>query len=325
MLRPRTAAFLLVLFLAGALTTGGCVSLRPVESVRRDLPAARFVSTPAGQVYVEVTGEPEAPPLVLIHGFGGSLHSWRRVAPELAAAGYRVIALDLPGFGYSERPHAPWTYTPEGQAETVAELLPRVGVGEGERIHLAGHSFGGGVALAFAAARPGRVSSLVLVDSTLPAFSRAPRADWPLYRPLTYFLIRTLGLRRVFVRAALEKAFHDDSLVTRELVDEYRDRLLLRGPAGAYRGLTGPLPQERLAVDLAEVAPPTLVVWGEEDALIPIRAGRAAAEAIPRARLRTIPGCGHIPMEECPAALVEAMVEFLGDLAGPASLSRRDR
>lgn len=309
---PRAAvatALCAALVLAG--WSAGCVSLRPVESVRRDLPASRFVATPAGEVYVELAGEAGAPPLVLVHGFGGSLHSWRKVAPDLAAAGYRVIAFDLPGFGFSERPHDEWAYTPEGQAETLAELLTSLGLRKGEPIHLAGHSFGGGVALTFAAARPDRVRSLVLVDSTLPTFSRAPRADWPLYRPFTYLLIRTLGLRRLFVRAALEKAFHDDSRVTQELVDEYRNRLVLRGPAGAYRGLTGPLPRERLDVDLSEVAPPTLIAWGEEDALIPVRAGRAAAEAIPDARLVTLPDCGHLPMEECPEALVEAMVGFL--------------
>lgn len=306
--------------LLAALGATGCVSLRPLDSVRHDLPdlpSSRFVATSAGEVYVELSGAADAPPLVLIHGFGGSLYSWRKVAPELAAAGFRVIALDLPGFGYSGRPRGRHAYTPEGQAETVAEVLARVGVPAGEAVHVAGHSFGGGVALALAAARPELVRSLTLVDSTLPAFSRAPHADWPLYRPVTYLLIRTLGLRRVFVRAALEKAFHDDTRVTRELVDAYRDRLLLRGPAGAYRGLTGPLPRERLAVDLSKVAPPTLVVWGEDDALIPVRAGRKAAETIPDARLVTIPDCGHLPMEECPGELVAAMVEFLEEVGTP--------
>jgi len=119
------------------------------------------------------------------------------------------------------------------------------------------------------------------------------------------------------VRRALEEAFHDDARVTRELVDAYRNRLLLSGPAGAYRGLTGPLPRERLAVDLAKVETPTLVVWGEDDALIPLRAGRKAAGTLPHARLVTIPACGHLPMEECPDALEAAMVEFLRGLRRP--------
>lgn len=327
-----------LLLLAAAL--GGCVSLRPVASVRSvpGLPAAaRFLPTSAGEVYLELLGPEGGRPVVLIHGFGASLHSWRKVAPELAAAGFRVVALDLPGFGYSERPTEAAAYTPEAQAALIAEVLDRLaaegGIGRepalepgveaaggpqagAGAVDVVGHSFGGGVALALAATRPERVRSLVLTDSTLPTYSRARRADLPFYRPLVYLAIRTVGLRRAFVRAALERSFHDDSLVTRELVDAYRSRLLLRGPAGAYRSLTAPIPRSRLAVELSEIRRPALVVWGEEDALIPARAGRRAAERLPEARFATLPACGHIPMEECPEAWLAAVLAFLGDRAG---------
>lgn len=300
--------------LAAALA-GGCVSLRPVASLRTELalPAARLVPTSAGEVYLELGGETGAPPVVLLHGFGGSVYSWRKVAPELAAAGFRVVALDLVGFGYSGRPVDRAAYTPAGQAAVVAEVLERLApeLGPGP-VHVLGHSFGGGVALALAAAEPARVRSLILVDSTLPTHSRAPRADWPLYRPVAYLLLRTVGLRRCFVRRALELAFHDDALVTRELVDAYRDRLRFRGPAGAYRSLTGPLPRERLAVDLGGIGVPTLVIWGEEDALIPVRAGRRAAGRLPDARFTSLPHCGHLPMEECPEGFLEAVLALLG-------------
>jgi pimeloyl-ACP methyl ester carboxylesterase len=286
--------------------------MRPVESARAELPAPRVLATAAGEVYLEVTGHDDAPAVVLIHGFGGSLYSWRQVVPALADAGYRVIALDLPGFGYSGRPRDAAAYTPEGQAETVAQVLESLGASAERPVHLVGHSFGGGVSLELAEARPELVRSLVLVDSTLPTFSRAPNADWPLYRPMAYFLARTLGLRRIFVRAALEKAYHDDRRVTRELVDAYRNRLVLRGPASAYRGITSAIPRERLAVDLRKVEPPTLVVWGETDALIPLRAGRKAAERIPEAELAVLPECGHLPMEGCPDGVLAVVMEVLG-------------
>lgn len=279
----------------------------------RGAPSGRAVATSGATLYVEVAGEPGHPVVVLLHGFGGSLYSWRKVVPGLAGTGFRVVAVDLAGFGYSERPDDRALYTPEGQASLLAEVLERLGI---EAAHVLGHSFGGGVALRLAlAAREGRdgfeVLSLVLVDSTLPTYSRAPRADWPLFRPLSYVLLRTVGLRRFFVRKALEEAFHDDARVTPELVDAYRDRLLLRGPAGAYASLTGPLPRERLEVDLEAVRRPTLVVWGAEDALIPARAGRRAAQRLPDARFVSLSGCGHIPMEECPEAFLEAVLGFL--------------
>lgn len=302
--------------LLAAVAFGGCVSLRPVASLRSgpDLPpAARLLPTSAGEVYLELWGPEGGRPVVLIHGFGASLYSWRKVAPELGAAGFRVLALDLPGFGYSERPAAAAAYTPEAQAALVAEVLDLLAADLGPGpVDAVGHSFGGGVALALAATRPERVRSLVLTDSTLPTFSRARRADLPFYRPLVYLLIRTVGLRRAFVRAALERSFHDDSRVTRDLVDAYRSRLLLRGPAGAYRSLTAPIPRSRLAIDLTEIRPPALVVWGEEDALIPVRAGRGAAERLPEARFVGLPACGHLPMEECPEAWLDAALEFLG-------------
>lgn len=319
---------LALLAIACGLAASGCVSLRPVAVVRaeRGAPSGRAVATSGATLYVEVAGEPGHPVVVLLHGFGGSLYSWRKVVPGLAGAGFQVVAVDLAGFGYSERPDDRALYTPEGQASLLAEVLERLGI---EAAHVLGHSFGGGVALRLAlAAREGRngfeVLSLVLVDSTLPTYSRAPRADWPLFRPLSYVLLRTVGLRRFFVRKALEEAFHDDARVTPELVDAYRDRLLLRGPAGAYASLTGPLPRERLEVDLEAVRRPTLVVWGAEDALIPARAGRRAAQRLPDARFVSLSGCGHIPMEECPEAFLEAVLGFLPPphpQAGPTLLA----
>ena len=186
---PPILPILLILGLAA----GGCVSMRPVETARAALPAPRLVATEAGEVYVEIRGDDDAPTLVLVHGFGGSLYSWREVVPALADAGYRVIALDLPGFGYSARPQDAAAYTPPGQATSVAEVLETLGVGPEAPAHLVGHSFGGGVALKLAEERPELVRSLVLVDSTLPTFSRAPNADWPLYRPFAYLVARTVG------------------------------------------------------------------------------------------------------------------------------------
>ncbi|MFP3939990.1 MAG: alpha/beta fold hydrolase [Thermoanaerobaculia bacterium] len=311
---PPLRFLTLLALAAGLVTTLGCVSLRPVAAVRaeRGAPSGRAVATSGAGLYVELAGEPDGPAVVLLHGFGGSLYSWRKVVPPLAGAGFRVVAVDLAGFGYSERPADRFLYTPEGQASLVAEALEGLGV---EAAHVLGHSFGGGVALRLAAgARDGRsgleVRSLVLVDSTLPTHSRAPRADWPFFRPVSYLLLRTVGLRRFFVRKALEEAFHDDGQVTPELVDAYRRRLLLRGPAGAYASLTGPLPRRRLEAELEAVHQPTLVLWGAEDALIPLRAGRRAARRLPDARFVAIPECGHIPMEECPEAFLDAVLEF---------------
>lgn len=319
--------------LAGLLAAG-CVSVRPLERARAEMvrrPPAELLRVGGRTVHVERFGDwsdpadavagpapAPTPTLVLLHGFGGSAYSWRKVAPMLAAPrpgerrGYRVLTLDLHGFGLSARPEDPEVYTPEGQAGLVAEVLEVLGV-EGA-VHLVGHSFGGGVAMVLARKQPERVASLTLVDTTLPTHSRAPQADLPLYRPVAYVFLRTVGLRRLFVRGALRKAFHDDSLVTPDLVDAYRDRLRLRGASSLYRSLTLPIPRRRLGIDLAEIEHPTLVVWGVEDELIPVEAGRKAAKKIPGARFVAIEGSGHVPMEERPEELVEVVSGFVEEV-----------
>src|SRR4030095_16933166 len=106
---PRSR-LLLVLFLSA------CVSLRSFSEVRREVPEDRFVRIDGHLVHFEQAGSGE--PVVLIHGFGASAYSWRQVMPVLAES-YRVVAVDLNGFGYTQRPKSPASYTREGQEKLV--------------------------------------------------------------------------------------------------------------------------------------------------------------------------------------------------------------
>src|SRR5579863_312094 len=112
--RQARLAAALALLAPLALPASGCVSLRPFAEVRREQPAARFVAVDGRQVYVEQEGAGDA--VVLLHGFGESSYTWRRLIPDLARS-FRVVAIDLNGFGWTERPRDPLSYTREGRSE----------------------------------------------------------------------------------------------------------------------------------------------------------------------------------------------------------------
>ncbi len=283
----------------------GCVSLRPFEEIRSELPPESFVAVNGQLVHIEQAGRGEA--VLLVHGFGGSTYSFRHVLPALADS-FRVVALDLAGFGWTERPRQMEAYTLEGQARLVLGVADALGI---HSFHLVGHSYGGGISLWIAAHHPDRLRSLTLVDSTLPAYSAARRRRFAAVRPLVSVFLRTFALRPSFIRRGLERSVHDPALVTDEVVHEYLRRLAVEGAVDAYRGLTAPLRGPAPQVDLAALRLPTLVLWGADDPLLAAHYGERAAQKIPGARFVAIPECGHLPMEERPEAFLAALVPFL--------------
>lgn len=293
------------LLAASLLPLLGCASVRPFEEVRRTLPADSFLDLGGQLVHVEQAGRGE--PVILLHGFGGSTYSWRRVMPALAAS-FHVVAIDLNGFGYTQRPRTFESYTREGQAALVLRVMDALGI---ESAHLMGHSYGGGLSLFLAARHPERVRSLVLVDSSAPTYADDRRNLAASVKPLAGLFLRSFVLRPRNVRRALRHSFYDDSLVTPELVREYYERLRIEGVADAYYGLTAPVRTASEPVELEKIQVPTLIVWGAEDTLIPVEGGRRAAARMPDAELALIEGVGHVPMEEKPEELVRIVLPFL--------------
>jgi pimeloyl-ACP methyl ester carboxylesterase len=249
--------------------------------------------------------------VVLLHGFGASSYSWRKVMPGLAKS-YRVLAPDFYGFGYTQRPTDRAKYTREGQAAMVLGLLDALGI---QRAHFVGNSYGGAITLWIASRHPERVRSMVLVDSAAPTYPDDRRSRLAT-RPFGGLFLRLVALRPGAVRRALEHSVYDDSIVTPEMVREYYDRLRIEGLATAYYGLTAPIPGPRPRVELAEIDIPALVIWGTEDQLIPVADGRAAAARLPRGEFVALEKTGHLPMEERPEELLRLMKDFLARAAG---------
>lgn len=285
--------------------TGGCIAMRPYAEVVAALPAESLIEVEGQRVHVVDRGAGE--PLVLLHGFGASTLLWEPVLDELSAL-RRVVAIDLNGFGWTERPAAREAYTLAGQERLVLGVADALGLG---RFDLAGHSYGGAIALFLASRHPDRVRALVLADSAMPAYGTLRRRRRYASRALAGLYVRTIGLTEARVRAGLRAAYADDSKVTDELVRAYLERLRVEGVTDAFFGLTAPTGAPPDRVDLERLALPTLFVWGAEDELIPLADARASAARMPEAELVELPGCGHSPMEECPRAFVTAVRPFL--------------
>jgi pimeloyl-ACP methyl ester carboxylesterase len=246
--------------------------------------------------------------VILIHGFGSSLYTWKDLIPALAAR-HDTIALDLPGFGESERP-----------ADLSLEDLPRAVIGLMDRLGIAraalvGNSLGGATAAIVAATAPGRVSRLVLLDAA--GFNVEPQARPGTVRLATSWAAPVLGLlpgKRLIVERSLRQVFHDDALVTEERVSEYLASVQRPGTFAALRSLGASLGERpsRVAEALPAITAPTLVVWGDDDRWIPLAHADRFVAAIAGARKVVIPACGHVPQEEKPAEVARVLLEFLG-------------
>lgn len=209
------------------------------------------------------------PPVVLLHGWGGSIDAVAGIQAGLERE-FRVVAFDLPGFGASSPPPSPW-----GSPEYAALLLRALDRLTLERVSLIGHSFGGKIALQLAARQPQRVARLVLVSS---AGIRPRRSPLQLARMGAF-----KAARRLAGQGALS-----DWLARRFGSADYRS-------AGPLRATLVRVVNEDLRPLLARVSAPTLLIWGERDTETPLADGVIMEREIPDAGLVVFPGAGHFP------------------------------
>jgi pimeloyl-ACP methyl ester carboxylesterase len=251
------------------------------------------------------------PAVVLVHGFGSSVYTWKDVVPGLAR-GHDVVALDLPGFGGSDQPS---DLSFEDLPRAVIGLMDSLGI---ERAALVGNSMGGGTVALVAASHPERVTALVLVDAS--GFNRTARDRPAMLRFATSSagsLLAWLPGERLIVRLALRQVFADRSLVTDERVSEYLAAAKRPGTLASIRSLSESFrARPDLVIDaLPRIRAPTLVLWGRDDRWIPLAHADRFVAAIPGARKVVIEGCGHMPQEEKPDEVRGRLLEFLATSA----------
>jgi pimeloyl-ACP methyl ester carboxylesterase len=281
---------------------------------------SEFYTVNGLRVHVKRAGE-GSPVLVLLHGFGASVFSWRKVMGPLAER-FTVVAYDRPAFGLTDRPLSGewdpevWSggspYGPEAQVEILARILEALGV---ERAVLVGNSMGGAVAALVAARRPERVQALVLVDAYLDGAGPPTVLREAMRSPIG----RRVGPTMLSPMAAglgpgLRSLVADPATVTAEMVEGYARPLRLPRARAALWELTAAGMIHVSEAELGRITAPTLVLRGETDRLVTAAAAQRAAGLIPGATLQFIPGAGHVPQEEQPTLFIQAIAEFLSRL-----------
>ncbi len=291
-----------------------------------DLPRAtleaRYLASPADlrqvgpwQLHVRDSGPPssahgksdaqtDAPAVVLLHGFGSSLQTWDAWAQGLAAT-HRVVRIDLPGSGLSP-PDPARDYRDERSLQLLSALLDDLGL---KRVSLVGHSMGGRIAWTFAARFPERINKLVLVAPDGYA-SFGFEYGQPMEVPATLGLMRHV-LPKPLLRMNLKAAYAQPESLSDAVTTRYHDLILAPGARQAMLDRLAQTVLQEPGPLLRQIQAPTLLVWGEADAMIPVSNASDYLQAITGSRLVSWPQVGHLPQEEAAQLSLKAVVDFL--------------
>ncbi|MCO6509655.1 MAG: alpha/beta hydrolase [Aridibacter famidurans] len=277
--------------------------------------SSNFVDVDGITIHFQEFGDPADPTLLLVHGFTASTYVWKTVAPMLAERGFHVVAPDLPGFGYSAKPSW-YDYSIASHSRVLLRFLNRLGIGKAT---LVGSSYGGAVCLWFTLDNPERVSKLVLVDAVC---NNDPK-NHPILKlasvpgvgeVITPFLVDSKAFLRFRMQGTLDPSNHE--LITAERIES------IQRPIKAADGHRSVLltsrnwNAERIEQDAHLIDQPTLLIWGDNDRVIPIECGEWLYDNILNSRFVVLKNCGHVPMEEKPEIFTDLVVEFCSNPKG---------
>lgn len=281
--------------------------------------ASDFIDLPSGaRAHYRAQGNADGETLVLLHGSNASLHTWEPWVSALSDA-FFIITVDLPGHGLTGPiPSDDYTYT--GMVKFVKEFTDALTL---RTFTLGGNSMGGGVTLAYALEHPHDLKAMVLVDAAGVRLSVS--ASNKVNRPIAFelagrwysdWIIENITPRSLAAEG-LNTSVSVKSIINEEMIDRYWE--LVRHPGNrratslrfaSYRKAgSNDLPVEKIDI-------PALIIWGEEDKLIPVDAGKALAARLPDNQLIIYPSVGHLPMEEVPIKSATAVRQFLENKLG---------
>ena len=247
-------------------------------------------------------------PVLLLHGIPLSLLTWRRNLDALGRD-HTVLAIDLLGYGRSQKPRA--SYGVADHARAVLAVLDRL---SWPRVDLVGSSYGGAVALLVAAAQPPRIGKVVLINPVVHPGRR--HSVERLIRiaalePVMRTIFRRTGAGRGLLRRILTRSYADSRAAEPELADAYYRLLLRDNGERAFLATLRQLRPAEVAQTAGRVDHDTLIVWGAKDRVLPVGEARRLHRIMPRARLEILAHCGHLPHEEDPSAVNALIEEFL--------------
>lgn len=252
-------------------------------------------------------------PLLLLHGLGESTFTWHEILPALAS-NHRVIALDLKGFGRSDKPDDD-AYSADDQAALVARFILERGLSD---LTLIGHSFGGTVALRTALvesiAGQGRIRRIVAIGAPALPRAAARRLDLvmtPFVPDAVAAVVPAQAAARFLLKEAMGGRDPSEENV-KGYAEPYENRDAMRAFFATARSIIDERDAKAVKARYRGIKQPVLLVWCRKDPIVPLRSGRQLAAALPRARLSILEGCHHLPQHERPKQLLKTLDGFLG-------------
>ena len=263
-----------------------------------------YVDVAGMRLHVRDTGNKQASAIVLLHGFGASLHTWEAWAVDLTRD-YRVVRFDLPGFGLTGADPT-GDYTDARSIAVITALMDKLGIA---RATLIGNSMGGRMAWTFAALHPTKVDKLVLISPdgfASPGMAYGKKVEVPAMMKLMRY-----ALPKAMLRPTLAAAYTDPSTLTDELLNRYYNLMLAPGVRDAVLARMAQVVLQDPVPLLRRITAPTLLLWGEKDAMIPVTNAEDYRKTLPNSTLVKLSNLGHLPFEEAPAQSLEPVRAFL--------------
>ncbi|MCX5866817.1 MAG: alpha/beta hydrolase [Proteobacteria bacterium] len=297
-----------LVFFSGMAGCGLFVKTIPPGQIPAPTPFDHFIKVGGVNYhYLEFPGPGTT--VVLLHGYGSSTYTWEGVIPYLRQGGYHVYALDMKGFGWSDKPRGA-DYAPLTLFQEVNGVMEALKL---KKVVFVGNSLGGGIAVLMALDHPDKIERVVLIDA----------AGYPMKMPLIIRLSRVplaaefmkLFFERWVIRWNLSEVMYDGKKkMTKPQVEAYFDRLRTEGSLNAMIDLARAINFEDFKPYLArnhETKIPALIIWGREDKWIPFEIGQRFHQDISTSGMVSIPNCGHIPQEEYPKLTAGYIIDFI--------------
>jgi len=246
--------------------------------------------------------------IFLLHGFASSTYTWEKVIPYLTGKGYHVWALDMKGFGWSDKPEDA-KYDTITLMQEVNKWMDVMGL---KNVIFAGNSLGGGIAVLMALEHPDKTDKIILIDS----------AGYPIKKPHVIRIakipfageIAKLFFGRCIVKSTLKEVLYNYEKLTEEKIDAYFHRMSTENALDAQVALARSLDFDALSTytkRIPDIKNRTLIIWGENDEWIPLESGHNFKKDLPNSTLVILPECGHIPQEEKPEETAKIITDFI--------------
>ena len=320
----KTIAVILGLLIVAIIFFRVQAALRETKTRQEAAPSTgHFVQAGDVELFIQEMGPANGQPILFIHGTAAWSGLWRETMTPLADAGYRCIAIDIPPFGFSERPSTP-SYGNADQAKRIIAMIDTLKI---EHAILFGHSFGGGATLETALMIPDRIDALVLLDVGGLNLNLQPAPESSSPSALEIFLdarivrnpiLATTATNPLFTKTLISAMVLDPNDVTAEKTNILQQPLVLQDATntlGDWLKYVLLVQESSLTTDPAiyqTLQMPTLIVWGDSDAIIPLKEGEYLQSLIPNSELVILKGVNHIPHLEDLDALMKVVLGFLG-------------